>query len=229
MSAARASRWSRRKADRPGEILEAALSCFAERGFAATRLEDIAARAGVTKGTLYLYFPNKEELFKALVRGRLLPNLERLELIAQRPGPVAEILTELVGVFAGHIAPSEVAVLPKLILTEAGNFPELARFYLDEVVRRGLRFVRALLRRGVASGEFRPIDVEHTSYCLLAPLLFSVLWKYSLGPHDDHPLDTAALARAHLDLFLTGLRAPAGSANATPGGRRKERSHARRC
>src|SRR5262245_27932482 len=76
MSAERPSRWSRRKADRPGEILEAALSCFAERGFAATRLEDIAARAGVTKGTLYLYFPNKEELFKALVRGRLLPNLE---------------------------------------------------------------------------------------------------------------------------------------------------------
>src|SRR5438445_2688875 len=92
-------RWRRRKDARPVEILEAALACFAERGFAATRLEDVAARAGVTKGTLYLYFPGKEELFKAVVRAALIPNLERLEEAAG-DAPVAEVLGRLVAVFA---------------------------------------------------------------------------------------------------------------------------------
>src|SRR6476646_5258823 len=114
-------RWRRRKAARPAEILSAALDCFAERGFAATRLDDIAARAGVTKGTLYLYFPGKAELFKALVRQQLLPNVERLEAAAAGPGSAAGVLAQLVAVWAEHVAPSRVAVLPKLMIAEAGN------------------------------------------------------------------------------------------------------------
>ena len=202
------TRWQRRKAARPAEILSAALDCFAERGFAATRLEDIAARAGVTKGTLYLYFPNKEELFKALVRQELLPNVERLEGAAAGPGSAADVLGQLVAVWVGHVAPSRIAVLPKLIIAEAGNFPELAKFYHREVIDRAFKLLRSILRRGVESGEFRPVDVEHTAFCVVGPLLLSVLWKHSLGPHADHPLDIAALGRAHLDALLNGLRRP---------------------
>src|SRR5262245_59030678 len=200
------ARWKRRKADRPAEILDAALDCFAERGFAATRMDDVATRAGVTKGTVYLYFKTKEDLFKALVRSLLLPNIERLEAAASSDVPAAVLIERLMAIWVGHVYPSRVSVLPKLILAEAGNFPELARFYLDEVVRRGRALLRSVLRRGVETGEFRPVDVDHVAYCVLAPLVFSVLWRHSFEPHDSAPLDTAALARAHLDTLLNGLR-----------------------
>jgi AcrR family transcriptional regulator len=216
MPSSKTTRWRRRKAARPAEILSAALDCFAERGFAATRLDDIAARAGVTKGTLYLYFPNKEELFKALVRQQLLPNIERLEAAAAGSGSAAEVLTQLVAVWAGHVAPSRIAVLPKLIIAEAGNFPDLARFYLHEVIDRAFALLRSVLRRGVESGEFRPMDVEHTTFCVVGPLLLSVLWKHSFDPHAAHPLDVAALGRAHLDTLLNGLRPPSKASRPKP-------------
>jgi AcrR family transcriptional regulator len=225
----RPARWRRRKEARPAEIRAAALACFAERGFAATRMEDIAARAGVTKGTLYLYFPTKEELFKALVRTELLPNLERLEAAAAGPASAGALLEQLLAIWAAHVFPSRIAVVPKLILTEAGNFPDLARFYLHEVVHRGLRLLRSVLRRGVEQGEFRPLDVDHTAYCVLGPLLFSVLWKHSFEPYADRPLDIAALCRAHLDALLHGLQRPAARGRSKrPSSRRpprKEPSH----
>lgn len=205
-------RWQRRKAARPAEILSAALDCFAERGFAATRLEDVAARAGVTKGTLYLYFPGKEELFKALVRQELLPNIERLEAAAAGPGSAAEMLGRLVAVWATDVAPSRFAVLPKLMIAEAGNFPELAKFYLREVIQRSLRLLQSILRRGVEAGEFRPVDVEHTALCVVGPLLLSVLWKHTFDAHAARPLDVAALCQAHLDTMLNGLLRPAAPA-----------------
>jgi AcrR family transcriptional regulator len=211
MNNPRSVRWRRRKEARPAEILSAALDCFAERGFAATRLEDIAARAGVTKGTLYLYFPGKEELFKALVREQLLPNVERLEAVAKGPGSAADALTRLVAVWTEHVAPSPISVLPKLMIAEAGNFPELAKFYFNEVIQRAFRMLGSILRRGVESGEFRPIDVEHTIFCVVGPILLSVLWKHSFDPHSPRPLDVAALGRAHLDTLLNGLRQPSTS------------------
>lgn len=220
------ARWRRRKADRPAEILSAALDCFAERGFAATRLDDIAARAGVTKGTLYLYFPNKEELFKALVRQELLPNIERLEAAAVGPASASEALAQLLAVWSGHVVPSRISVVPKLIIAEAGNFPDLAKFYLHEVIDRALTLLRSILRRGVESGEFRPLDVEHTSFCVIGPLLLSVLWKHSFDPHAGHPLDVAALGRAHLDTLLNGLRRP--GAPAPSDARRSHRKEAAR-
>jgi AcrR family transcriptional regulator len=198
-------RWRRRKESRPGELLEAALDCFAERGFAATRLEDVAARAGVTKGTAYLYFKSKEELFKAVVSGYLVPAIEQLEAAARAPGPVTELLRKVAGMFVEKVYNTKFSALPKLVISEASNFPELARFYLDEVVGRGRRLLASLLRRGIRDGEFRDVDVEHTVYCMVAPLLFSALWKHSLGPFDEKPLDANALVRCHLDLILRGL------------------------
>jgi AcrR family transcriptional regulator len=201
------SRWRRRKEARPDEILAAALASFAERGFAATRLEDVAARAGISKGTLYLYFKGKEELFEAVVRATLVLNLERLEaLTATFEGQSARLLERLLLTIAG-VVDSRVGAIPKLVIAEAGNFPDLARFYLDEVVRRGLRLIGTILRRGIERGEFRPIDVDHTVFCVIAPMLIAALWKNSLEPHDDAPLDAQALARAHLELLLRGLEA----------------------
>jgi AcrR family transcriptional regulator len=205
------ARWRRRKADRPGEILSAALDCFAERGFAATRLDDVAARAGVTKGTTYLYFKSKEELFKAVVRGFVVPSVEHLEAAAEEPGPVAGLIERIVALWVDKVYGSRVGALPKLIIAEAGNFPELARFYLDEVVSRVKRLVSALLRRGIDRGEFREVDVEHTALCVLAPLMIAALWKHSLGPFDARPLDVAALARCHVELLLRGLAPDAPS------------------
>jgi AcrR family transcriptional regulator len=198
-------RWRRRKEARPEEILAAALASFTERGFAATRLEDVAARAGISKGTLYLYFRSKEELFKAVVRATLVPNLVRVEaLAASFEGPSALLLERLLLTMAGVVS-TRVGGIPKLVIAEAGNFPDLARFYLDEVVRRGLRLIASILHRGIERGEFRAVDVDHAVFCVIAPMLIAALWKNSLEPHDDTLLDAQALARAHLDLLLRGL------------------------
>ena len=201
------TRWRRRKEARPDEILAAALESFAARGFAATRLEDVAARAGISKGTLYLYFKSKEELFEAVVRATLLPNLARIEaLAASYEGPSARLLERLLLTIAG-VAGSQLGAIPKLVIAEAGNFPDFARFYLDQVVRRGLRLVGTILRRGIERGEFRAIDVDHAVFCVIAPMLIAALWKNSLEPFDRAPMDTEALVRTHLDLLLRGVEA----------------------
>ena len=199
------TRWRRRKEARPDEILAAALESFAARGFAATRLEDVAARAGISKGTLYLYFKGKEELFEAVVRATLLPNLARIEaLAASFEGPSATLLEQLLLTISGVVG-SQIGAIPKLVIAEAGNFPELARFYLDEVVRRGLRLIATILRRGDRARRVPRVDVDHAVFCVIAPMLIAALWKNSLEPHDHAPLDTQALVRAHLDLLLRGL------------------------
>jgi AcrR family transcriptional regulator len=202
------TRWRRRKEARPEEILAAALESFAERGFAATRLEDVASRAGVSKGTLYLYFKSKEELFKAVVRETLLPNLARVEiLVGSFEGPSARLLERLLLTLGGVLG-SRTGAIPKLVIAEAGNFPDLARFYFDEVVQRGLGLIATILRRGIARGEFRPIDVDRAVFCVIGPMLIAALWKNSLEPYGKAaPLNADALARAHLDLLLQGLAA----------------------
>jgi len=196
-------RWRRRKEARPSEILAAALDNFIERGYAATKLDDVAKRAGITKGTLYLYFPNKEELFKAVVREALGAR------IAGIAGPLTAMpaprLIETIVTNIRNLAASPAGAIPKLLLGEAGNFPEIARFYHDEVVRRGLKAVRAALRRGVKTGEFRDIDIDHVCYCVVAPLLLGLLWKQTIERYADRELDLAALARAHVDVLLNGL------------------------
>lgn len=209
-------RWRRRKQARPSEIIAAALAVFAERGFAATRLDDIAARAGVTRGTLYLYFPNKEELFKAVVRETIVPILARAEtMAAEAHGPTAQLLGRLVLFFPDAVFGGPASAIPKLVIAEAANFPDVARFYLEEVIERGRRLVRSILRRGIASGEFRAVDEEHAFYCVMAPMLLAALWQHSFRRYDDTGLDPRALARVHLDLLLHGLLADTA---APPGG-----------
>ena len=199
------ARWRRRKEDRPGEIIAAALACFTERGFAATRLDDVARCAGVTKGTLYLYFPNKEELFKAVVRRTIVAKIEQGESLVEEAAEPAPVLLQRIIEQWLTLRATPASAIPKLILSEAGNFPDLARFYLEEVVLRGTDLIRKLLQKGVQHGEFRSVPTEHAAMCVVAPMILSMLWRHSFEPHADHPLDAAALARVHLDLLLHGL------------------------
>src|SRR5256885_2955318 len=141
-------RRSRRKEARPAEIVEAALALFAERGFAATKLEDVAAKAGIGKGTVYLYFPTKEELFRAVVRQGLLPNLEAAEaMVAAHRGSASDMLREIARLVL-RLIETDLTAIPKLVITESGNFPAIAEFYAEEVVKRGIRLIGGVIARG---------------------------------------------------------------------------------
>ncbi|ALG70824.1 TetR family transcriptional regulator [Azospirillum thiophilum] len=191
----------RRKDARPQEIVAAATDIFAERGFAAARLEEIAARAGIGKGTLYLYFPSKEDLFKAVVRTAILPNLEQAEaLAAAGEGPAFPVLERLLRMVAQLIATTRAATIPRLVIAEAGNFPELAAFYHREVIRRGFGVLAGLLRRGIGQGEFRPVEIDHGVRLIVAPLLMSAVWRGTFDGLDGAaPLDVPALVETHID------------------------------
>lgn len=203
--AKKAARWQRRKEERPGEIAQAALECFAQRGYAAASLDDIAARAGVTKGTLYLYFPNKEALFKEVVRQALVPRIAAFEESVRASDSAAQQLERLILAWPEFAATPNLAVIPKLVISEAGNFPDLARFYFDEVIVRARRLVLGILRRGMARGEFRRINANAAFFTVVAPLLIAVLWRHTFEAHDDKPLDIAALSRSHAAILLDGL------------------------
>jgi AcrR family transcriptional regulator len=196
---------TRRKEARPQEIVRAALHLFAERGYAATRLDDVAVEAGISKGTLYLYFENKEALFRAVVQESVVPNIEAIEqLIASYDGPTPELLRPLIERFA-NIVESEVGCVPKIIISEAGNFPAIARFYADTVVKRGLGILTRVLERGIARGEFRRIDIAQTLPLIVAPFLMMAQWKHSLAPHVEIRFDARAVLNQHLEFLLRAL------------------------
>jgi len=203
-------RWERRKDARPGEIVAAALQLFSNRGFAATRLEDVATVAGVSKGTVYLYFESKEQLFEAVVREAIAPNLDRAEaLVNGFEGPTPELLRALFELIE-HVLDSPLTGVMKLIISESGNFPQLARLYADLVVRRAFGMIRRILERGVARGEFRPIDPETMVPLFVAPVILLGLWKHSFGAHTNLAFDRRAVLAAHRDNLLRALAAEPG-------------------
>jgi AcrR family transcriptional regulator len=199
-------RWERRKDARPQELLEAAIDLFVERGYAATRLEDVARRAGVSKGTLYLYYENKEELFKAVVRGSIVPVIGEAEAsVAGFEGHSADLLRHLIHSWWQRLGATKVSGIIKLVTAEAGNFPELAKFYQEEVINRGTRATASMLERGIARGEFRPIDVNLMTQVLVAPMLSLIMWRHSVGPCPRAELDPHAFLDTFLDMALHGL------------------------
>jgi len=172
----------RRNEALPAELTSAALALFGERGFAATRLEDVAARAGVSKGTVYLYFRSKEELFKAVIREGILPVLdEGTALVAQHQGNSLELLRLMLERWWRLIGETELAGVPKLMVSEARNFPELASFYNEQVIERGRQLLAVVLRRGIDAGEFRQMDVDVACDLVIAPLLMRAIWRFSFG------------------------------------------------
>jgi AcrR family transcriptional regulator len=200
-------RRSRRKEARPTEIVEAALALFTERGFAATRLEDVAAGAGIGKGTIYLYFPTKEELFRAVVRHRLGPNLDAIQaIIATHTGTSAELLRHIAA-HALALVESDIIAIPKLVLAESGNFPAIARLYAEEVAKRGMALLESVLARGMERGEFRRLDPHSVLPLFTGPILTMALWKHSIGRHTDITFDPRRVIETHLDVFLRGLSA----------------------
>ena len=200
----------RRKEARPGELLDAALDLFVEKGFAATRSEEVAIRAGVSKGTLFLYFPSKEELFKAVVRENMVRHqTEGAEEIARFQGTSAALLEYLMLEWWRRYGATKASGISKLVMSEASNFPDLARFFQDEVVTPGHAMVRSVLQRGIDSGEFRPVDMGLTVHSVLAPLLFLVTWKHSMAPccPSSQQIDPETFIRHHTDLLVRGLSA----------------------
>ena len=199
-------RWQRRADERPQELLEAALAVFVERGFAAARLEEVAKRAGVSKGTVYLYFSSKEDLLKALVQSAIVPELDNVEaLMRSHRGSSRELLVKMVGVMWRAIALSPLSGIPKLMLAEAGNFPELARFFLETVIERHWSLLRRVLEQGMARGEFRALPPDLAVRIFVAPMMMAVLWKHSFMPLEATPLDFERYFAVALDMMLDGL------------------------
>jgi AcrR family transcriptional regulator len=201
-------RWERRKDARPQELLAAAVQLFVERGFAATRLEDVARRAGVSKGTLYLYFANKEELFKAMVRETIVPGIGAAEQdLASFGGSSGDLLRQTILNWWDLHGSTGVAGVTKLMMAEAHNFPELAAFFNEEVIRRSNAFFTSLIERGIASGEFRPVDAGMIALMVKAPMLMLTMWTHTQQPCAHENVDPHAYINTFLDVFLRGLRA----------------------
>jgi len=199
-------RWRRRSDARPQELLDAALETFVERGYATTNMDEIARRAGVSKGTLYLYYPGKAELLKAVVRQSLLGNLAEAQTLAdEHGGSCKELLEFFLREFTRRISRTNVSGIPKLILAESGNFPEIAQFYFEEVIQRARKLITDILRRGIACGEFRPVDPDYAWRMIVAPLVLGVLWKHTFQPFEPDGLDFDRHLECQLDMLAHGL------------------------
>ncbi|HSI01194.1 MAG TPA: TetR/AcrR family transcriptional regulator [Reyranella sp.] len=204
---AKTKKQRRAPAKRPGEILDAALTLFVEKGFAATRLDDVAARAGLSKAAIYLYFEDKTALFQGVVRQAIGSNILTVEALAKaHQGPVAALIPGILEFMASRIEDTPMASIAKLVIAESRAFPEIGRFYLKEVIGRGIPIFEGLIARGVANGEFRPVDPMLTVRSLIGPMLLSVIWKTVFEPIGAEKLDVRALARHHADLMLHALR-----------------------
>jgi AcrR family transcriptional regulator len=199
----------RRKEARPQELLDAALNLFGEKGFAATRAEEVAARAGVSKGTLYLYYPSKEELLKAVIRENLSKLIaEGLELVDSYQGPTANLLALLMTTWWERVGNTPASAIHKIMFSEVRNFPDIGAFYEAEVIQPANLLMARALQRGIGRGEFRPIAVQEASLVLLAPLIFLALHKHSFGACvvSQGLVDPASVVATHIDLVLRGLQ-----------------------
>ena len=198
----------RRKEARPQELLDSALALFVEKGFAATRTDEVAERAGVSKGTLYLYYPSKEELLKAVISHYLSARIaEGVQLAARFEGSAADLLRSVLADWWGQLYDSPAAGVFKLVITEVRNFPDIAQFYADQVVEPAHQLLGTVLRRGIAAGEFRAVDVDNAVHSLVLPLVMVCLHRHSLGactPADWH-LDGRNFITQHVALVLDGL------------------------
>lgn len=201
-----AQKRERRKEARPQELLDAALTLFVEKGYAATRVDDVAAMAGVSKGTLFLYFDTKEELFKAVIRANLSEyfpvwNQEFDEF----EGSTSDMLAYAMQSWWDRIGNTKASGITKLVISEASNFPEVVQFYEAEVMRPGHALFKAILQRGVSRREFMPMDTDTAVYSLVSTILFLTLWKHSLaGCMHPTPFQPVQFLRDHVGTLIRG-------------------------
>jgi TetR/AcrR family transcriptional regulator len=210
-AAERPEKRERRKEARPGELLAAALDLFVEKGFAATRAEEVAQRAGVSKGTLFLYFPSKEELFKAVVREFLSSAIsDALEDLPKHQGSSSELVRMTMLRSWEEYGNTKASGITKLMMSEANNFPELAHFYQSEVIVPAYKLLQKVIQRGIDSGEFRPVDVQYATFSMLGPIMFLVMWKHSMK--DCCPMGESMNPQRYLltqaEIVVQGLRNP---------------------
>jgi len=204
---ARGTPRTRRKEARPAEIVEAALAEFAEMGFAAATLEAVARRAGVAKGTIYLYFETKDALFEAVVRAKVLPRLaEAGDLIDRFDGPSDQLLAMVIGKIYHEVIDTELRSIMRLLIAEGARFPNLTAFYDREILARGRDVIRSVILRGVERGEFRPSAATDMPEVVMGPAILAAVWRMIFEAH--RPLDLERFLKAHIDLALNGLRAP---------------------
>lgn len=197
----------RRKEARPGELVAAALEVFAEKGFATTRLDDVAARAGVSKGTVYLYFKNKEALFKAAIEAALTPALEHVEALAAETGcPATELLRRYMDNAWRVMATTSLGSVPKLLVAEAGNFPEIVQWFDEGFRRRAEAALERIIQVGVERGEFRAVDTDIAARTFMATLFSYLIWQRAFAgiTCDDLPPPERFFANA-CDLLTFGL------------------------
>jgi AcrR family transcriptional regulator len=198
----------RRKEARPRELLDAALTLFVEKGFTATRAEEVAALAGVSKGTLFLYFQSKEDLFKAVIReniGSLFPAWnEELDAFV---GSSAEMVKFAMNAWWEQMGNTAASGIVKLVMSEARNFPDVAAFYQEDVVVPGTQLLQRILQRGVESGEFRGMDTDKAVYTLIAPMIFLMMWKHSMGAcaASAQIIDPQKFIHMQVDMLLNGM------------------------
>jgi AcrR family transcriptional regulator len=199
-------KFRRRKAERPSEIIDAALAVFAEKGFAAAKLDEIAARAGVSKGALYLYFATKEDLFRAVVEQAIAPNLHLIRTaIGAHPGPISDLLRLIAQRLTDVVERLPVGGVVKMVIGEARNFPELARVWHDQLVAQALGAMTEAIRAAQVRGEVRPGDPRAYAVQLVAPMLVGVIWRETFVPVGAQPFDLPALMRQHVETLLTGM------------------------
>ncbi|WP_129792646.1 TetR/AcrR family transcriptional regulator [Sphingosinicella sp. CPCC 101087] len=206
MTGSTAPKWRRRKEARPGDITAAALQVFAEKGFATARMEEIARRAGVSKGTLYLYFETKEDVFRAVVQEAVVPNIEALRGgVLALDLPFADIVRLFLPRFAQIATDLPVGAVAKMVIGESRNFPELAKVWHDHVVSHAIAMLTALIERGQQRGEVRSGDPRLHAFSLMGPMMLGVIWRETLMPVGGAPVDLAELARQHCETVLNGL------------------------
>lgn len=199
-------KFRRRKADRPAEIVAAALAVFAEKGFAAARLDEIAARAGVSKGAVYLYFETKQDIFRAVVDQAIAPNVEAVKaMVMAHPGPLADLLRGVAGHLGQVIESTPLGGVLKMVVGEARNFPEIARVWHDDLVAHALGAMTEAIRAAQARGEVKPGDPRAYALQLVSPVLMAVLWRETFVPVGAEPFDLPAVLRQHVDTLLTGM------------------------
>ena len=200
-------KFRRRPEARPAEILGAALEVFAERGFQGARLEEVAKRAGVSKGALYLYFETKADLFRAVVTEAISPNLEHVKAMAAATVPFEQAARMGVGRLARTvITDRRITGVVKLVIAESRNHPELATIWHETVIEPGLQMMSGLIAAAQARGEIRPGDPRLFAMGLMGPMVLSMVWRETFEPIGAQPLDVVKLAEQHVDTVLRGMK-----------------------